>query len=62
MSTVRLYLPEIVLLLWAAVWAAGATSDAVVVVGLVATAAAVAVCCRELLHRYHEHHVRHRLP
>jgi hypothetical protein len=47
MHVVRLYLPAIVLLLWAAVWAVGVRGNAVIVFGLLATAAAVTVHVRE---------------
>jgi len=46
--TIRIYSPALVLAVWAAAWALGATSDAVIVLGLAATCVAVVLHCLEL--------------
>lgn len=51
MPTVRLYAPSIVLLAWAALWTVGVRGDAVIVVGLIATAVAVIVSHHERIER-----------
>lgn len=64
MRTLRIYLPSLVLLAWAAVvWAIG-RSDALVIAGLVITAVAMWICIRELADHYKKqgNRDRHRHP
>lgn len=52
MRTLRIYLPSIVLLVWAgAVWVLG-RSDVLVIVGLLITAVAMWLCIAELASHY----------
>lgn len=50
---IRLYAPAIVLALWAALWALGATGDGIAIGGLSLTAVAVIVQTQENLRRHH---------
>lgn len=51
MTLLKLYSPAIVLAVWAVVWAAGATTDAVMVVFLTLTAMATVIHVRTSLER-----------
>lgn len=51
LRNLKLYAPSLALLVWASVWAAGATSDAVMVVFLLLTAVAVYFHSRESFDR-----------
>jgi hypothetical protein len=52
MATLRLALPEIVLLALGAAWAVGLTSDVVATVGMLALIVAVGIAGEELIYRY----------